>query len=287
MNRTLYFVLLILFPVFAFAQERGTDCPYAEYPDMELKVMSFNIRNGRADDGDNSWDFRKMAVAECINSVEADVIGLQEVHDFQLKDILDSCPEYSGIGIGRDDGHKGEQTSILWNGRTVELLNWGAFWLSETPAVPSIGWDAKYLRTATWALFRSKENGRIFLHLNTHLDNKGKNAQKEGLRLICRELDRINDRNCPVVITGDFNIPEEDNSLDEFKMLMTDARMNACFSDEVKSFNAWGDSSRSANIDYIFYSGFKYCSGFQTVVTSFGGKKLISDHFPVCATLLF
>ena len=99
-------LLFILFPVFALAQVRETECPFCGTASPKLKVMSFNIRNGRADVGENAWDNRKLSLAECINIQNADVAGLQEVHDFQLKDILKLCPEYSGIGKGRDDGEK-------------------------------------------------------------------------------------------------------------------------------------------------------------------------------------
>ena len=57
--------------------------------------------------------------------------------------------------------------------------------------------------------------------------------------------------------------------------------LNACF----KYFNAWGDSSRAADIDYIFFSGFKSCIYFKTIDSSYLGRKYISDHYPVCACL--
>ncbi|MGN0191854.1 MAG: endonuclease/exonuclease/phosphatase family protein, partial [Candidatus Cryptobacteroides sp.] len=196
-------------------------------------------------------------------------------------------PEYSGIGMGRDDGEKGEQTSIIWKRTSLELLEWGCFWLSETPSVPSTGWDAKYPRTATWGLFRHIGDGEVFLLLNTHLDNRGRIAQAQGLELILEKLSGINVYDCPVVITGDFNIPEGTPSLDEFGKFMTDARTNAWTTDKIGSFNAWGDGSRSAIIDYIFYRGFKCCESFQTVTSPFGGRKLVSDHYPICARLIF
>lgn len=285
MSRKTIALLFILFPVFALAQVRETECPFCGTASPKLKVMSFNIRNGRADVGENAWDNRKLSLAECINIQDADVAGLQEVHDFQLKDILKLCPEYSGIGKGRDDGEKGEQTSILWKPSTLELLEWGCFWLSETPSVPSCGWDAKYPRIATWAFFRHKSSGNVFLFMNTHLDHRGQLAKKEGLNLMLSEIAKINVLRYPVVLTGDFNIPDVSKSIDTLSELMTDARECSPEENPVKSFNAWGDSSRAADIDYIFFSGFKSCIYFKTIDSSYLGRKYISDHYPVCACL--
>ena len=46
--------------------------------DVTLTAMSFNIRNGRANDGDNRWSNRRPLVAEVIRGYAPDVVGLQE-----------------------------------------------------------------------------------------------------------------------------------------------------------------------------------------------------------------
>lgn len=44
-----------------------------------LKVMSFNVRyNSANDEGDKNWEVRKAAVVKMINTVQPDVVGLQE-----------------------------------------------------------------------------------------------------------------------------------------------------------------------------------------------------------------
>jgi endonuclease/exonuclease/phosphatase family metal-dependent hydrolase len=45
-----------------------------------LRVLSFNIRFGTADDGPDAWDFRKEDFAAVIKKYSPDVIGLQEVY---------------------------------------------------------------------------------------------------------------------------------------------------------------------------------------------------------------
>ncbi|MGB1708915.1 MAG: hypothetical protein ACPHF4_13875, partial [Rubripirellula sp.] len=40
---------------------------------IDVNVMSFNIRKGRANDGDNSWKHRKEFVADVIRDANLDV----------------------------------------------------------------------------------------------------------------------------------------------------------------------------------------------------------------------
>ncbi len=252
-----------------------------------LDVMSFNIRNGRAKDGDNCWDNRKDDLAAFLNYEFPDVIGMQEVHDFQLADILALCPEYASVGAGRDDGKTGEQTTILWKKSAYEMKDWGFFWLSETPDIPSLGWDAKYLRTATWVLLKDKSSGKSFYFVNTHLDNKGEEAKRKGLELINKRIALMNTKNLPVVLTGDFNIRDDEETVKSFNSCMNNSRETATVSDRSKSFNAWGDASQGSVIDYIYYEGFGKCELFQTVKDGYNGRKYLSDHYPIRAKLKF
>ena len=57
--------------------------------------MSFNIRLGVANDGENHWDKRKGLVIRTIQNVGPDLLGLQEVWHMQeeyLKEKLCSHP---------------------------------------------------------------------------------------------------------------------------------------------------------------------------------------------------
>ena len=253
-----------------------------------IDVMSFNIRNGNARDGENGWNFRKAELASFLNYESPDLVGLQEAHEYQLADIMESCPGYGCVGAGREDGDKkGEQSAILWNRSRIKLLDWGFFWLSETPDVPSLGWDARYLRTAAWALMEDLQSGHRFYVVNTHLDNKGEEAREKGLDMISARISAINTGGLPVVLTGDFNMNPDNDIVRAFRDRMSDARETAAVTDRVKSFNAWGDKSKDAALDYIFYSGFKKCEMFRTMTGGFGGKEYLSDHYPVRATLVF
>ena len=132
-----------------------------------IRVMSYNIRLGVAKDGDNAWENRREATPAMLRDVKPAVFGVQEAYDFQVQYILEQCPEYKAVGVGRDDGvSKGEHMSVFYDSTRVELLEWGTYWLSETPDVPSYGWDAACRRTATWTLLREIATGQKFVDEN-------------------------------------------------------------------------------------------------------------------------
>ena len=254
----------------------------------ELKVMSYNIRMGIAKDGTNSWEFRCPATIEMLGDQKPDVFGIQEAFEFQIKFIEEFCRDYKSVGVGRDDGKKkGEFMSIFWNKKTVSMLKWGTFWLSETPDEPSKGWDADCMRTATWALMKDKKTGNKFYFVNTHLDHKGAEAQKNGLKLIVDRIADINPQGYPMILTGDFNIKPDNKALTDLDARMQSARKVAARTDNHNTFNGWSIKTSDKVIDYIYISGFTACPEYQTVTKKYAGKPFVSDHYPIFARLVF
>lgn len=254
----------------------------------ELKVMSYNIRLGVANDGTNSWQFRAPATPAMLEAQKPDVFGVQEAHDFQIAFMEEFCRNYKSVGVGRENGKKeGEHMSIFWNKKTVGLLKWGTFWLSETPEDPSMGWDAACKRTATWALMKDKKTGRKFYFVNTHLDHVGKQAQKNGLKLIVDRIATINPQGYPMVLTGDFNIRPDNPALADLDKIMQSARKIAPKTDNRNTFNGWSVKKTAEVIDYIYVSGFSACKEYRTVTEKYLERPFVSDHYPIFARLVF
>lgn len=250
-----------------------------------LKVMSYNIRLGSAQDGTNSWALRYSATEEMLKDQKPDVFGVQEALEYQIRYIEDMCG-YESVGVGRENGKaEGEHMSIFWNKKTLKMLKWGTFWLSETPQKPSMGWDAACFRTATWALMKDKRTGEKFYFVNTHLDHEGAEAQKNGLNLIMDKIAEINTEGLPMVLTGDFNMEPSNPNLAELDARMQSARKIAAQTDSHATYNGWGKSSTM--IDYIYVSGFSSCPEYQTVTKRYEDRKFISDHYPIFARLIF
>ena len=254
--------------------------------DSTLKVISYNIRMGVANDGDNSWDLRKEASVAMIEDQQPDIFGLQEAFDFQVKYLVDNCPQYAAIGVGRDDGvEEGEHMEIFYNKEKFNLKEWGTYWLSPTPDSVSFGWDAACRRTATWCLLESKDGRRHLYYVNTHLDHVGVDARRNGLALIVDRIGQMNKEGWPMVLTGDFNVKDDDPCLLALDGKMLSARATAKKTDDKGSYNAWGKASDA--IDYIFYSDFSKALSFETLDRQYAGKPFISDHYPVVAVLKY
>ena len=279
MRRYLHIMIvaaLSLLPQFASAQS------------SELKVMSYNIRLGSATDGTNSWMYRCPATLEMLEDQKPDVVGLQEALRDQVMFIEEFTKDYDYVGVGREDGKKeGEHMAIFWNKKTVKLMKWGTFWLSETPEKPSMGWDAACYRTATWALMKDKRTGEKFYFVNTHLDHVGAEARKNGLKLIVERIGQINPEGYPMVLTGDFNIKPSAPELKDLDACMKSARKVALTTDSHNTFNNWGKAKSDMIIDYIYISGFSSCLEYQTVTKKYNDRKFISDHYPITARLIF
>lgn len=250
-----------------------------------LKVMSYNIRLGSADDKTNSWALRYTATEEMLKDQAPDVFGVQEALEYQVRYIKEMCG-YECVGVGRENGKKaGEHMSIFWNKKTVKMLKWGTFWLSETPKKPSMGWDAACFRTATWALMKDKKTGKKFYFVNTHLDHVGKEARRNGLKLVMDKIAAMNKDGLPLVLTGDFNVTPDDPALVDVDANMKSARKVAEKTDNTGTFNNWGKAS--SVIDYIYFTGFSSCPEYHTVTEKYAERKFVSDHYPITAELNF
>ena len=252
-----------------------------------VRVMSYNLRYGLADDGENSWELRREASVRMLEDIRPDCFGVQEALDFQIDYLLDNTDNYKYVGVGREDGKKsGECMAIFYSTSSIELLDWGTYWLSETPDVPSRGWDAACRRTATWTLLKHKSSGKLFFYVNTHLDHVGQVARKEGLSMVVRNISSMNPNNYPMILTGDFNVFPDDPCLEPLDRMMTSARKAAVDSDEAGSFNNW-ENDRGDIIDYIYFKGFSGCSNFKVVREKYGDVPFISDHYPIYSDLVF
>lgn len=253
-----------------------------------INVMSYNVRYGDAKDGTNEWYYRLEANIKMFEDQKPDVVGMQEALDYQMAFFKEFLDGYKGVGVGRENGKKkGEHMGVFYNTKTVKLIKWGTFWLSETPDKPSKGWDAVCYRTATWALFKDKASGNKFFFVDTHLDHRGVVAQEEGLKLIVSRIESINPENLPMILVGDLNVLPDNKILEPLSGVMKSARDVAMKTDTGATYNAWGKADQAKPIDYIYFKGFASCPVFEVVRKPYDNRKFISDHYPVKATLVF
>lgn len=220
------------------------------------------------------------------------VMGLQEAQPHQITYLAKNCPDYAWYGLGRDTGAIPPETAsyaaeecmaVFYLTTEVELLDKGTFWLSQTPDIPSKGWDAAYNRTCTWGLFEHKASGKRFYHLNTHLDHQGATAREESIKLIASKIKQFNTESYPVFLTADFNSDTTDNIFAPLFRTMRDARRTASDTDSEATYNGYKTTS-AYKLDHIFYSGCT-ASLFKTLTGNYGAP-YISDHYPVKARFI-
>lgn len=99
---------------------------------------------------------------------------------------------------------------------------------------------------------KDKNTGKMFYFVNTHLDHKGKEAQRKGLDLIVSRIDEINPKGYPMVLTGDFNIKPDNVALVGLEQKMQSARKIAPKTDNNPTFNGWGKAKSDMVIDYVY-----------------------------------
>jgi len=278
----------------------GSGCAHT----VPLTVMTFNIRYGTANDGLNSWKYRRPMVVDVINKHDPDVMGLQEVLAFQRDELLAALPGFDCVGVGRDDGKdKGEFAPILFKRDRFELVDKGWFWLSETPDKPgSIGWDAACPRIATWVRLRTKQNVKTDLWvLNTHFDHKGEKSRANAGLMLKAWVCHFDD--CPRLVMGDFNSSPRDPCHAEIVNAIKGPKVAkwkgfsgigfftgggdvsetaSCTDSDVGTFNGFEGVHSGDRIDWIMHSNDFQSYECMIDRTSRNGR-YPSDHFPVIA----
>ena len=257
----------------------------------KLSVMSFNVRQSHAKEvnPNDSWDNRKEACLEMLQTSKPDLVGFQEAQfKGQWSFFRDSlASEYGSVGIGRDNGvDKGETSGFLYKTSVLTLLDSGTFWVSETPDVPSNSFDEKYNRSLTWGLFKLNKTGKRFFYFNTHLGLTWK-SQAEGVNMIVRKMQELNTEGLPLIFSGDLNTDISSKAFDSLKQFMLNSHDVAPVSDDVPTYNAWGNKQKERIIDFIWITPDIKCLEYHTDTTPYGGHELISDHYPINATLAF
>jgi endonuclease/exonuclease/phosphatase family metal-dependent hydrolase len=250
--------------------------------------MTYNIRLDLESDGVNRWSNRRDQFIGQIRLMHPAILGLQEVVAGQKADLERALPDYTFLGVARDDGKSGgEFASLAFDRNLFRLQSSGTFWLSPTPDVPSKGWDAAYRRIATWAHLSRKSDGKMFLALNTHLDNEGKTARLESSRQIVRWLDANRKAGEAVLMTGDLNTEQGTPPLRELtaaKLGLRDAR-TVSRSVPVGPDGTWNDfkalPEKSSRIDFVLVGPKIVVERYAVLAWHHDGNRTASDHFPV------
>lgn len=259
-----------------------------------MKIMTFNIRYGSANDGENQWEYRKELVVARIQAFQPDLLGMQECQDNVQGDFVkENLPDHQFYGVRREGGDTTsiEMAPLFFRPSAFTLIQKGYFWLSETPHVPgSKSWGTAFARTVTWVELKHPSSELSFLFVNTHFDYQYP-AIDESARCLKHWLNKVA---CihPIILTGDFN---SDKNSFAYQHLTSGDNQNG-----IQLFDAYRQANPNPTNEHTFH-GFNQPGTFspidwilvshhfqvkKAIIDTFHrGKLYPSDHYPLTAVL--
>lgn len=220
-----------------------------------MKLLSCNIRNAlmREADERNAWACRREAMVALIKKADPDILALQEDSEEQRRYLEEPLAPTHGIYCDPDFYEADHSYNAIFVRKSIEVLDSGAFWISEEGREPSKLASSICFRHATYVRIRS--SGKKFTIVNVHLDHaaepgfKAKEMEK-FLGLLKSVAGAVLEK---TIVAGDFN-SEPDSS--PHRLMQRAHFLDAA---ELKnnarpSFTGWGDGLKSERIDYIWLS---------------------------------
>ncbi|EEQ84409.1 hypothetical protein RJZ56_000033 [Blastomyces dermatitidis] len=286
---------------------------------LPLRILTHNIRYATSAPfrGEKPWKDRKQRL---INELHyhsrhnpETFICLQEVLHVQVTDILsglnpnankDATAEWAYIGVGRDDGKQaGEFSPIFYRPAVWELEESKTVWLSETPSVPSRGWDASSVRIITIGVFKHIVSRKRVLGMNTHLDDQGSKSRYEAAKLILGLINQFLTKNQlagrninGVFLAGDFNSEENQEAYSvltaaDSQLVDAQKQVDAAFRyGSENTYTGFGyEDEGPKRIDYVLFGPQRGANmswivdGYAVLPNKFDDGVLNSDHRAVVA----
>ena len=285
MKNRFFYVSLLLVSLLLFCCV-DTASPQA----TELTVATINIRVDSKKDSLNRWGQRKQYLFDFVRQQHLDVIGLQEVYPRAMKDIHKGLPGYAIVR--RENKERRADAPILYRKSAYKKIAQGTFGLSEFPdSVGFIGWDGRHPRFVNWAVLKSRREDKVFCVANTHLDNAGKQAREEGIKLLKERLASLATQ-YPIILMGDMNSSEADSAV-YLSALHNDFELRDTYHTAKQregvdyTFHGFGKRAmaKRKRVDFIFVSDSIDVNTFNIPQETKQQGVYLSDHCPVISNI--
>jgi len=249
-----------------------------------LKVLTFNLRLDREEDGINYFFNRTDRIFDVIHSENPDIIGFQEVTDRMKAFLCENISEYTLVGCGRNSDYHGEGVPVAYKNESISLISSENLWLSPTPEIPGStygGDQSRCPRMFTSCLFKHKEYENLFRFINTHFDHYGVNARCAEANQIAEKIETFDEK---FILTGDINaLPDTDEV-----RIITEKLNHRGVSDVTNglggTYHGYGTlGDRAVKIDYIFTNA--ECTSSYIVPDTHKDGIYYSDHYAVAAII--
>ncbi len=272
----------------------GAGCgPGGKTPEA-LGVLTFNLRNGMAQDGPDGWAYRRDMVGRLVAREAPAVMGVQEAWQYQLDELLERVPGYAWVGVPRSNvAQIDEHCAVFYRTDRFALVETGTFWLSDTPDEPTTKFSELQccLRVVTWAALESLESGRVLHAFNTHFDTiAADQIPQRSAALVARRIDELAGTGT-ALLTGDFNQPV---GSDAYRILtgalefggvrggLVDPWAALGLPEEGSFHRFTGVATGTSRIDWVLGSADLGSVGGRVLHDQEDGR-YPSDHFPVAA----
>ena len=245
-----------------------------------ITVVSANVRCLSPEDlFKKSWFYRAPLLIQTLKSAAPDIIGFQEVTPVHKQYLDKALRGFGSVLLYRDDSLIHESCPIYYSESKFDLIDTGAFWLSETPDVMSKGWGAAFNRVCSYVILAQKTDGKQLVVFNTHLDNVSEEARINGIKLVLQKIEQFG--GMPSIIMGDFNTGENTETYRTAVSLFNDAKYQTEDTDSGATYQGYGQSLNDENLDYFMLSktGIETLS-YKVLRDTYDGV-YPSDHFPI------
>ena len=256
---------------------------------MELKVVTFNLRLDRREDGVNYFFNRAPYILQKIQKEKPDIIGFQEAKEPIYEWLKANLYDYHFVGIGREDDFSDEANPIAYRKDRFELFGFQQFWLSPTPNKPGTRYEEQSIcpRICCYAKLKALDSTKVVSVYNTHLDHVGEGARLLGMKQILSFMRAQKAKNAyPMILTGDMNACPSEAAIREVSLQSELGLLEA--SAAVKhSFHGYHGGSaytEGDKIDYVFTDLSFDAEKALAWEECYGGIYL-SDHYPIAVTL--
>ena len=241
----------------------------------ELTVMTYNVLTGTPN------ETRRNNLVSDVLSKMPDSVGFQEVSASWMTVLQERLGEhYAWVGVPRGDGGnagRGEYSCIFYRKALYTLKDSGTKWLSDTPDEISKYEESGYHRIMTWAKLERKSDGKVFVHVNTHLAHEGNDIAATKQAKVLVKLINQQFSGLPIVLTGDFNTDVGDLPYKTIAAEFTDSKFSAPESEpNVPTFK-----DEKSRLDIVFINDMIYATKYDVINNRKYKEGETSDHYPV------
>jgi len=254
---------------------------------MQLKIITSNIRYENTHDGDHGWDNRLPLLKAIFTDFHPDILATQEGRENQIKKLASTLP-LKLIADHRQWIADRMYPCFYVNQEQIKVHQSGDIWLSETPLVSgSVSFKSAFPRLCTWMHITHLVNNQDYIVINTHLDHVLEETRIEQVKVLIREIQKLNQNNLPLILMGDFNDSPESmvRKMILENLDLKDPWIEEAMPEETSHHSFLGEKASGVRIDWILIPLAFAVEEIRLEKKSYNNI-FPSDHYPLLATLI-